>query len=259
MSRSTPPDTSMPGYLYKFRAVNDYTMSIFEDQSLFFSAAQNFNDPFDFLPVVEADASKADLVSYLDRQMKDEGFPRAERRRRQSLLSKRSTIKTNLAGARQVAADALSEVRVQTGVLSLSASPEKVLLWSHYADSHRGICLRFRQQRKDGFLELTQPIVYQAERPDINPTIDDNWTMFQRALLTKADFWSYEEEWRLVINGKKPGSHRFPDGALDGIIFGCAVSKEHEDAVRLAASRYDIEWLRASIDERTFRLNIVRA
>jgi hypothetical protein len=39
-----------------------------------------------------------------------------------------------------------SEVKAKlktTGVLSLSAIDDNVLMWSHYADSHKGICLKF--------------------------------------------------------------------------------------------------------------------
>lgn len=75
------------------------------------------------------------------------------------------------------------------GMLCFSSRWSNPVLWSHYADRHRGICLGF-----DVAPETAIEVTYVKERFGLKMPLDEE-TM--RSILgTKFDGWSYEEEWR---------------------------------------------------------------
>jgi hypothetical protein len=119
-------------------------------------------------------------------------------------------------------------------IYCLTPDPLSILMWSHYAADHTGICLEFHI----GNLLFTKVmgVVYEEEFPAIRPT-----EMYERVhdvLLTKAKCWSYEEEFRLLgspyIDESNPlklhGDFlNLPDLALMSVIVGC---KGEYDAVK---------------------------
>jgi hypothetical protein len=91
------------------------------------------------------------------------------------------------------------------GVCCFSTTHSSALLWSHYGDQHRGICIGYGTDRIPK-PEL-QKVVYGGSRVLSTSTIvntfvhDDRHkkTVLDReVLLRKAKEWSYEKEWRLI-------------------------------------------------------------
>ena len=95
-------------------------------------------------------------------------------------------------------------------------------MWSHYADSHRGICLVFDWQNE--FFAQAFPVIYQKKRPLVNPIFQSHEKMLDHALLTKSDHWEYEKEWRIVQYRQGAGTYKFPAQALVGIVLGSQIS-----------------------------------
>ena len=96
----------------------------------------------------------------------------------------------------------LSEV----GIVSLSRDPKNILMWSHYADFHKGFVVEFKIPKK---LPLSQrgnidswlfplPITYSEQRPVYKYGIDNDDESLKKLLLTKSDIWSYEQEERVI-------------------------------------------------------------
>lgn len=97
---------------------------------------------------------------------------------------------------------ALNDLDSKVGVLSLTASPDNLLMWSHYAAQHRGMVIEFderhpifheRRTEQDDFRHL-RPVVYSGTRPAITL---DNFD-FVDFLLTKSSEWAYEREVRIL-------------------------------------------------------------
>ncbi len=82
---------------------------------------------------------------------------------------------------------ALSE---KHGLLCFAKSWYNPVLWSHYADNHRGICLGF--DLPDG---LPRQVSYVNSRFNWPSTIDESFMV--QLLFTKFSHWSYEDEYRL--------------------------------------------------------------
>jgi hypothetical protein len=77
-----------------------------------------------------------------------------------------------------------------------SAEPKKHLMWSHYANSHRGICLEFKSE---DLINDIHPCLY---TDDLSPF---DWSKTSKNLaLVKNITWEYEHEWRFVRPSSRP-------------------------------------------------------
>ncbi|MBI4471214.1 MAG: DUF2971 domain-containing protein [Acidobacteria bacterium] len=81
----------------------------------------------------------------------------------------------------------------KTGVLCFSLKWASPLLWAHYADKHKGICLGF-----DVPNEVARTVEYRETRlpfPKDEGELDEDWA--KSWLYTKFSGWEYEEEVRV--------------------------------------------------------------
>ena len=98
------------------------------------------------------------------------------------------------------------------GVVCFSERPDSILMWSHYANCHRGFALEFELDEKS-----LEKVVYSTEAPQLPNETDTNIEavrkeVFNRALRTKAIDWAYEREWRRIVKYSKND----PDIQIDG-------------------------------------------
>ena len=118
------------------------------------------------------------------------------------------------------------------GICCLSEVRDSVLMWSHYADKHRGFCLEFSiadfHVELPGNKVIPSPVHYTEQYP-IAQIIEE--VAVRETMLTKAKPWEYEKEWR-IITPERAGLHPFPDHCLTGVIFGCKMSEEHKEMIR---------------------------
>jgi hypothetical protein len=250
-------------HLYKYRSLSGDSSRFVErlllHDELYFCRPAEFNDPFDCCPVLTLKATRKELATYIDGLYKSQrpGLSRADRRRNVSITLKNLDRKSkNDLDAMNRAA--MIEAVNSAGVLSLSAKHDHILMWSHYADSHRGICLRFKSSSSTPFFGRAQRVLYQAARPVLDLIHDSKHTQADKALLTKADLWSYEEEWRVIEHDLGSGVHKFPAKLLDALIFGARISSEDREKVLqwIALRKTKMEVLQSQIDAERFRLEI---
>jgi len=85
-----------------------------------------------------------------------------------------------------------AELSKTNGLLCFSKTWTNPVLWGHYADKHRGICLGFEAPSsnlgKVNYVDLRPP------RPDV---LDE--AFMKRLLFTKFSHWQYEQEYRVFV------------------------------------------------------------
>lgn len=132
-------------------------------------------------------------------QMNDpmEGFYRASRKVRNQIQYDRFT-------------EDVRHEKLGLGIASLSETWDNELMWTHYADEFRGICVVYVVARLiDGLCDGTSlaKIAY-GDRPyylDLHGLRREDRA---RAILsTKSLKWSYEREWRLFAERSGPAQH----------------------------------------------------
>lgn len=254
-------------YLYKYRSLSgqgaEWTKSIVVDSHLHFANPLQFNDPFDSLPRRSVEASYEEKVAWLRKYVRKRNphYHRGQVEREAKELVSHQDLSMSSERALEIFDAIFDSAKRGLGVLSLSARPDHVLLWSHYADCHQGICLRFVATDDTEFFGAAQEVIYCADRPVLNffkQTIDQQ---IDTALVTKADFWSYEQEWRIFSHEVGPGQHPYPASLLDGIILGLRTPPDVEASVRSwVHDRHPrVELLRASMHPERFGLEIIPA
>ncbi|WP_444884987.1 DUF2971 domain-containing protein [Microbulbifer sp. PSTR4-B] len=137
----------------------------------------------------------------------------------------------------------------KTGVFCVTPHFDNLLMWSHYGDSHRGVCIGFDiSLPNDSVFGAGYPVEYRKSYPVISmlevekmmhaysfnrkilPEFDD---IITRRCYVKAIEWSYENEVRFCNTNPKidPGLVDFPAGRLKEVILGANVSDESRNRV----------------------------
>lgn len=189
-----------------------------------FASPRDFNDPFGCKVHFVMTASDAELRRWYTTQVKKKrpSLNRAQRRLKVAIDLKRF----DRAAFVQSVTRGMQEAVNRVGVLSLSAVNDNILLWSHYADGHAGLCLQFPGQRDVPFFGKSQEVVYSPTCPKIDPIRDSRDRLTEAIVLTKALEWTYEAEWRIIDHIDGPGEKRFPEDLLLGVILGAEMSAE---------------------------------
>jgi hypothetical protein len=223
--------------LYKYRPMNsEFTEDIFRECRMYYPAPSQLNDPFDCrfqVSMINAplqqfkNANGNDLRTFVEAWFRDE--------------SKNDVC-----------------------VFSLSATNSEPLMWSHYADHHKGICIGIKVPSDNELHQIRYEHVpgtlYFA---DLFPTTRND-SRFKKSIIdiltTKGHEWSYEKEWRCIEFGGK-GPRPLPNSLLQEVIFGCRTSESDKQLVKewLGPRCGSVRILEARMKERAFELEIVPA
>ncbi|GIC79346.1 DUF2971 domain-containing protein [Moritella sp. F3] len=235
-------------YLYKFRSLsngndengdikyNQFTLSMLDNNTAWLAKPSTFNDPFDcnHRPIRSRMSpddelfSKGVAPSYTEQKIM-ESLPEDATER---------DIETAIFKIAELRNDHIEFEINNYCILSLSEDCNHILMWSHYADDHKGICLIY--DRKPNTLlssDLCRPVRYRAVDYAIshhdfqsffrNNGRGENWretnNLLTNAMFTKSECWFYEKEWRLVnpfLQNAK-GFNLNMDAKIKGVVFGC--------------------------------------
>ncbi len=122
----------------------------------------------------------------------------------------------------------VENVIARRGLYCLTPDPLSILMWSHYGANHTGICLEFHVG--NGLFLDAPAVEYLSEYPTILTEELFTPATVKSILLTKAECWKYEDEFRLigspdVLEGNPLKLHdnylKLPDLALMSVIVGC--------------------------------------
>ena len=251
------PKTPPPPRLYKYQPFNAQTLTNLKRASIWFSAPINVNDPYDCAGwVIEPDKmSEAQFQQWLDyarqrdptltARMCPDGVPTP---------AFRESVVTSV---RRTYDEQRTIQREQRGIACFSAHVTDIMMWSHYADGHRGFCLEF-DASVPPFSNAFE-VSYSDSVPSINPVAvlvnDPNDNEILRAfVLTKARCWSYEREWRLM-HAEPNKLYGYGDGPLTGIYFGAEMPHTHKDIVSLITRGESVQLHEMLRDTRSFTLH----
>lgn len=147
-----------------------------------------------------------------------------------------------------------------TGVFSACTSPRQKLLWAHYANSHKGICVQLAPFEDPLFL-VAKPVVYDNQFPTL--TIPSTPGKEEEHYLRKSEEWNYEKEWRLILPLNDCAVCLRPQ-AISGVILGAKSTKETEDKLfelleeRQRLGRPPIRVYRAKLDSKSYKMQIAK-
>jgi hypothetical protein len=250
-----------PKTLYKY-ASTDSARAILRAGTLRFQSPLNYNDPFDsqwdglwFIRTPECKAKERALLSDiaygrgsyptgtdpLHRQALDAAISEFNARRTEDeRVHAREDFLDQCAGPAKSTnelADHVRGIRERMRVLCLSEHDRSMLMWSHYAEQHRGVVIGFdSEQLESGYRRPLERVSYSADLPMLFDA--DAWARsaifgvpmpeidYEPLVLTKARCWEYESEWRFVWITPRgttgtSDDRKFPREALVELVFGC--------------------------------------
>src|SRR6218665_1281944 len=156
-----------PEILYKYRNwTNDFNKNILLKNELYLSSPKDFNDPFDcripdnYFLLDTPDKIDQYINGVVERHMqllisRDLNIV-DEKKRMKEKLSDLGTIQLE---NEKVTFDSQDE---RLGILCLSERWDSILMWSHYADLHKGYCVGFHENklRESGLFGKGGPVIY---------------------------------------------------------------------------------------------------
>lgn len=138
------------------------------------------------------------------------------------------------------------------------------LMWSHYADSHKGFCIEYDFSGTDETtLSMTPfPVVYSEERPlipwkaaiDNTPQNNAEATLqLMLGLLTKDAAWEYENEWRMILQNSDDPFAEMPP--ISCVYLGANISDEDKSRINEITSERGISVKQMVIDRGSYALH----
>lgn len=221
--------------LFKYISFSDKLLEQLCYDKIYYADPASFNDPLDCLPVVEADLPKEELEIVLARLVMNRSAKEIDaamtrvRLRGDNATARRNKLTESevrvLLGEIEYNATnpdvedrdayirrALSlaierELRKthETGVLCLSSKFDSPLMWSHYANQHRGVCVEYdvselkpQELHKVSYGESRKVLASVIRDWLLDDNVIARQAIDKACLLTKSKEWAYEGEWRLL-------------------------------------------------------------
>ncbi len=218
----------MPDYnLFKFRDIDKYLIDSLVKGTLYFAHTSKLNDPFD----CQLDLQKA-----------------AERAAKKVTGEKRKSLE-GLASLDGYFVDLQPHI-TNSGISSFTLQMDNPLLWSHYANEHKGLCLMYEFEEpflmdskneivgaapvEYGDNLLTDWLVDNAPRVDGSDFNQFTLDIVKRIFTIKNSCWEHEEE--AIIIRPKEGALDIPKNYLKQICFGMNTSSDDIDLVTKLAN-----------------------
>lgn len=248
---ATKTDKEVPHRLYKYRHFDDLTLEALVDDMVYFADPTRFNDPLDTRPALEVDVGEEGLAGILrilvEQRARDEmstglktgkvrgprvsdHIERHSRSQAEEILREVEYYATDPDGGdlksllgHHIEQELLR--RYRNGIFCLAERATCPLMWSHYGDRHRGICIGYSVP--DG--TIVHEVKYGGSRlieaSEVAAMLKGSEAARRRVdeavLLRKARPWRYEREWRLI------GRHGLQDSTLEleEVVFGVRCSR----------------------------------
>ncbi|WP_117191411.1 DUF2971 domain-containing protein [Rhizobium terrae] len=244
-------DRGPPRRLYKYRSFSNLTLSMLVNDVVYFADPTTFNDPLDTKPTLETDLGSVELEAILARFIEERTSAEMSAAAKTIRYRGPKTLDHIARHARKAAERLLADIRYNAtnpeyeiddpeqfllgqyvqeellrrydkGVFSLAERVNCPLMWSHYGDQHRGVCLGYSiptaasqdvyKVRYGGSRLVQASAVAAMLRGDeaAKRRVDE------AVLLRKAKPWSYEREWRAI----GPRGEQDSPLELEEVVFG---------------------------------------
>lgn len=235
--------------LFEYKPMNQFTLDIIANQRIFYPKPKSFNDPFDTQCSFR---NRSVIIQSTDSEKISNAFP-SQNPSNMSVHTRTDMSKAIASFKGQIE---------KMGVLSLSESCKDILMWSHYADDHRGICIELIREpiNELGDKNVTRKVTYTKSYPSLNSKAllseVGSSSSVKRVLYTKSEQWEYENEWRTF---KSVGGEVYPlPGSIRSIIFGVRASMMDIEIVTKLVGEGSIDLYKAQLKESAFGIKLER-
>lgn len=237
---------SWPRFFYKFRAFSgeDRLRSQIVRNEIFLGSPRDFNDPFDMRGMLDIKGGIDALIR------KYKALPMNDDVRRKAIKDARNGVKAEgLAGyvSRMFRPlNQFDEMIGEQGVHCFASQdkgvrlsgPRSNLMWSHYADSHKGYCLQYSVHTDPVFVRSVR-VGYASEYPVINWLSDSFPNDVLKCVTQKDRCWEYESEWRYIRPNSAKQLLSINSSGIKSVIIGAEATPASIELVMQMAQERD--------------------
>ena len=196
-----------PRYVYKYKPLNKFTERIFKDSNIWFAKPNTLNDPFDCQIVTKNDNTKEEILAFL------------KKRNHIDLIKNLNNGLFTEDLWNQNINEVINTFINKCGISCFAGSNDNILMWSHYTNSHKGICIKFDILEDLNFFMLPLQVKYSELYPEYNHIREDRTMLIEKLFQTKAKCWEYENEIR-ILKPLQNGNIKFNKAIVKEICFG---------------------------------------
>ncbi|MEV3817662.1 DUF2971 domain-containing protein [Aeromonas salmonicida] len=215
--------------VYKYLKSDKGAECVLVDGTLKFTSPKEFNDPFDCrLNFNSKNAPQYFLnkfKSYFDEQYGH--LSPAEKLKKRKQIERMFNIGlTN--------GSLVDNLLSHVGICCFSKEPDNILMWSHYADHHKGFVIEFDVIdilddtitvssdfiKEPEYNLMLSKVNYSINMPTRTFRDEDPTKVSTMYFLTKAIDWEYENEYRCISHEKGAGIHHFNRELISRVLAG---------------------------------------
>lgn len=211
----------------------NYTKENLINSQLYFSKASLFNDPFELSPVFDTSGTNTEKMVSTIQMFKIRYHNKSNTRLKKfahHYLRENNLFKNN--NDNNLITYFNDSMVNKIGIACFTTCYDNILMWSHYADKHNGICLKFDYPDSNPIVEVPSEhkypkvflykVCYELNRPAFS--IFKDWNNGGHKMLnffiTKAKMWEYEKEYRAFIIDLT-GLFSYNPNYLKAVYIGC--------------------------------------
>lgn len=232
-------------YIYKYRKFEKNSLNALKENKIWFSQGVKFNDPFDCSVNVPVNLmSKGSLKEFIYKNTTNSSMFEIAKNNHyilEEVINKQMEDSQLLIDTLGVQSHELAPVfnivaatLLRSFVCCFSTTSTNPLLWSHYADSHTGFCIRFKKEILLRDLSISEfgNVIYNNEPVNIMKGTYDGSNLAKNIIFSKSEAWAYEKEYRFIHNDLAISETDFyrvctySDEAIDCIILGFSADTE---------------------------------
>lgn len=223
---------SIPRNICKYFPINDDLRKSIRSNYLWFSDPLEFNDPYDCNLLFNTDNSEEEIKNFITKEKLKRlriGDPNALRVPTNDLVN---YYKKDPIALRSALHSIIIKKLKDFGICCFSENPLDLLMWSHYADKHKGICILFDIEEDINFFTFPIKVHYPERYPNFNYIRDRNnesASLIQFLFGNKPKNYSYEDEVRVIKASNSTCNHRgkmsISKSAFKKVFFGYKMSE----------------------------------
>ena len=254
--------------LYRYFGTHGY--ETLRDQRLKLSLPSGLNDPFEFHYQIVGEMTREKALEIIEFRKTSDNFFQQFQSRDPGIKTK-ADLESFIELHKDVMADAIvsvyrsenfdpsfslsvldDEYRIASFTSTDFPPDEEILMWSHYSRKHVGIRIEFDMPIRGYDAYILEKVKYSDKRVQLDMTNPDAYAAImgslENLLTTKANCWSYEREYRMIvatkkcaielIDGKAEAFLNFSPEIVSGIDIGINCSDEAALILQVAMEKY---------------------
>ena len=239
-------------HYYKYKAINDYSEDMLTTGMVYFNKADEFNDPYELQLEDSGSYTKTDVINFFMNNKANKMSLTDATNLANSICAQYPNIgdlaKTELEKTKQHRRDI-------AGIFCVAKSYKNLLMWAHYADSHKGFALEIDVSKLDDKF-FPYKVDYTQNIPKME-YLKNSSDFIKKWALTKSDHWEYEEERRMIISDcSKIRKFQFPKDSFTKVFWGINVDRNKRDSIicKMKANGFNTQFYQEKLNQQNYQI-----